>query len=162
MRIFNHFKEWLIQKGVTFLLGHSISKTILKGKRCEGVDVFNPPISNFYSADRYILATGRFIGGGLKADEEKIFEPIFNLSVSQPKTRDGWFGKSFFNGHLTHQAGILTNPYLQPVDEKGNLLLENIWIAGSILDHHNCIEEKSREGIEIATGYWAARYALEK
>ena len=35
MRIFNRFKEWLIQKGVTFLLGYSVSKATLKGKRCE-------------------------------------------------------------------------------------------------------------------------------
>ena len=100
IRIFNRFKEWLIQRGVTFLLGHSVSKANLKGKRCERIDVFNPPIFNYHSADRYILATGRFIGGGLVADEEKIFEPIFNLPVAQPKSREEWFGKSFFDDLL--------------------------------------------------------------
>jgi len=39
--------------------------------------------------------------------------------------------------------------------------LENVWIAGSILANHRCIEEKSREGIEIATGYWAAKNAFQ-
>ena len=160
MRIFNRFKEGLIKKRVTFLIGHSISKASLKGKRCEGIEVFNPPISNFYSADRYILATGRFIGGGLKADEEKIFEPIFNLPVIQPKSREDWFGKSFFNGHQIYQSGILTDPSFHPVDEKGNLFLENVWIAGSILANHHCIDEKSREGLEISTGYMAAKWAL--
>jgi len=42
------------------------------------------------------------------------------------------------------------------------LILENGWVAGSILAHHHCIDEKSREGIEIATGYMAAKQALEK
>jgi glycerol-3-phosphate dehydrogenase subunit B len=74
-------------EGVTFLLGHSVSKTILHGKRCEGIEVSHPPLSQSYSADRVILATGRFIGGGLKADEEKIYEPLFNLTVVQPKSR---------------------------------------------------------------------------
>jgi glycerol-3-phosphate dehydrogenase subunit B len=163
MRIFNRFKDWLIQKGVTSLLGYSVSKAILNGKRCEGIEVLRPPVTTSYSADRFILATGRFIGGGLKADDEKIFESIFNLSLSQPQSREGWFRKSFFNDlpHPIHQAGISTDPSLQPVDERGNLILENVWVAGSILAHHQCIDEKSREGIEIATGYMAAQYALE-
>ncbi len=163
MRIFNKFKEWLIQKGVTFLSGHSVSRPILRGKKCERIEVFHPPISTSYSSDCYILATGRFIGGGLVANEEKVFEAIFNLPVNQPKSREDWFGKSFFGDlpHPVHQAGILTDSTLRPVDEKGNRILENVWIAGSTLAHHHSIDEKSREGIEIATGYMAAKYALE-
>jgi glycerol-3-phosphate dehydrogenase subunit B len=161
MRIFNRFKEWLIQRGVTFLIGHSVATTTLKGKRCEGVDVFNPPVTIFYTADRFILATGRFVGGGLKADGEKIFEPVFNLPVAQPKSREAWFKNSFFNSHPIHQAGILTDSSFRPVNERGDLVLENVWIAGSILANHRCIEEKSREGIEIATGYRAAKNAFQ-
>ena len=164
MRIFNRFKEWLIQKGVTFLLGYSVSKATLKGKRCERIEVFHPPVTTSYSADRYILATGRFLGGGLKANMEKVFEPIFNLPVPQSKSREDWFEKNFFTGapHPIHQAGILTDLSFQPVDERGDLILENGWVAGSILAHHHCIDEKSREGIEIATGYMAAQRALAK
>jgi anaerobic glycerol-3-phosphate dehydrogenase len=39
------------------------------------------------------------------------------------------------------------------------MILENVWAAGSILAHHHWIDEKSREGIEIATGYMAAKRA---
>jgi glycerol-3-phosphate dehydrogenase subunit B len=164
MRIFNCFKEWLIQRGVTFLLGHPVSKAILKGKRCEGIQVLNPPVSTLYSADRYILATGRFIGGGLVADDKKILEPIFNLPITQPESREDWFRKSFFNplSHPVHQAGIFTDSSFQAIDEKGDVLLENLWIAGSILADHHSVDEKSREGIEIATGYMAAKRATEK
>jgi glycerol-3-phosphate dehydrogenase subunit B len=161
MRIFRHFKEWLIQRGVTFLLGHSVLKANLRGKRCEAIEVSHPPLSQSYSADRFILATGRFIGGGLKADEEKLFEPLFNLPVLQPGSRDNWFANSFFNSHPIHQAGISTDSSFQPVNEKGEHLLDNVWIAGSILAGHDCIQEKSREGIEIATGYWAAKNAFQ-
>jgi glycerol-3-phosphate dehydrogenase subunit B len=161
MRIFNRFKEWLIQKGVTFLLGYSVSKATTKGKRCKGIEVFHPPVTNSYSADRYILATGRFIGGGLKADHEKIIEPIFNFPLSQPPLREDWFRNSFFSDlpHPIYQAGILTDASFQSVDERGTLTLEYVWVAGSILAHHHCIDEKSREGIEIATGYTASKNA---
>jgi len=161
-RIFNRFKEYLLGTGDTFLLGHPVSKATLQGKVCKEIHVFNPPIHNSYSADRYILATGRFIGGGLTAGKEKIFEPIFNLPVTQPDSREDWFAKSFFNGrsHPIHRAGILTDSSLRPIDQKGELLLENVWIAGSILAGHHSIDEKSREGIEISTGYRAAKLAL--
>jgi len=163
IRIFNRFKEWLTQRGVTFLLGYSVSKAITKGKRCEGIEVPHPPVITSYSADHYILATGRFIGGGLRADDERIFEPIFNLPLSQPPSREGWFRKAFFSDlpHPVHQAGILTDLSFRPVNERGDLLLENVWVAGTILADHHCIDEKSREGIEIATGYAAAKYALK-
>jgi len=163
MRIFNRFKEWLVQKGITFLLGYSVSKATLKGKKCIGIEVTHPPVTTSYSGDRYILATGRFIGGGLNADTEKIFEPIFNLPVHQPESREDWYGKSFFTGlsHAIHQAGILIESSFCPIDARGNRILENVWVAGSILAHHHCVDEKSREGIEIATGYMAAQNALE-
>jgi glycerol-3-phosphate dehydrogenase subunit B len=163
-RIFDRFKEWLIRKGVIFLLGYPVSKAILTGKRCQAAEVLHPPVITSYSADRFILATGRFVGGGLKADAERILEPVFNLPVHQPPSREGWFGTSFFGDlpHPIHQAGLRTNASFQPVDEGGEAILENVWIAGSILAHHHCIEEKSKEGIEISTGYMAAKRALEK
>jgi glycerol-3-phosphate dehydrogenase subunit B len=154
-------EDFAIQKGVTFLIGHSILKANLKGKRCEEVYVHKPPISDSHSADCYILATGRFVGGGLKADEEKIYEPVFNLPISQPKLREDWFKNSFFHNHPIHQAGISTDPSFRPIDERGNLVLENVWVAGTMLAHHHCIDEKSREGIEISTGYWAAKNAFQ-
>jgi glycerol-3-phosphate dehydrogenase subunit B len=162
MRIFNCFREWLIRKGVTLLLGYSVSKAVLRGKRCERVEVLHPPVITSYSADRYILATGRFIGGGLKADHEKVVEPIFNFPLSQSPSRKDWFRDSFLSDlpHPIHGAGILTGAALQPVDAGGDVILENVWTAGSILAHHHCVDEKSREGIEIATGYAAAKYAI--
>ncbi len=162
MRIFNCFKEWLIRKGVSFLLGYSVSRAIVNGKRCERVEILHPPVNTSFSADRYILATGRFIGGGLKADDQKVFEPILNLPLSQPPSREEWFGDSFFSDlpHPLHHAGIITDASFQPVDGSGDAILENLWAAGSILAHHHCIDEKSKEGIEIATGYAAAKNAF--
>jgi glycerol-3-phosphate dehydrogenase subunit B len=160
MRIFNRLKERLIRKGVTFLLGHSVTKANLSGKRCEGIEISHPPVIASYSADHYILATGRFTGGGLKADRDRVSESLFHLPVSQPSSQGEWFEKSFFEAHPVHRTGILTDSSLRPIGEQGEPILENVRVAGTILAHQNWIEEKSREGIEIATGYWAAKYAL--
>jgi glycerol-3-phosphate dehydrogenase subunit B len=163
-RVFDRFKEGLLRQGVTFLMGYPVSKAIITQKRCEAIEVLRPPVMTSYSAKHFILATGRFMGGGLKADAEKILEPVFNLPIHQPPSREGWFGKSFFGDlpHSIHQAGVLTNVSFQPVDEAGDVVLRNVWVAGSVLAHHHCIGEKSKEGIEISTGYMAAKYAVEK
>jgi glycerol-3-phosphate dehydrogenase subunit B len=118
--------------------------------------VFHPPVSASYTADRYILATGRFIEGGLEADTEKVFEPIFNLPVHQPKSRKDWFEKHFFTDspHPIHRAGILIDSSFRPVGETENLISENLWAAGSILAHHHVIDEKSREGIRLLLDTW--------
>jgi glycerol-3-phosphate dehydrogenase subunit B len=161
-RIFNRFREYLLDRGATFLLGEPVSKAVIKGGRCEGIVVQNNVSAAEYYADRFILATGRFMGGGLRAEIERVIEPLFNIPVAQPSRRGEWFRERFFDteAHPVHQAGIETDASLRPLSEDGGLLLENLWAAGSILAHHQAIEEKSREGIEIATGFMAARKAL--
>jgi len=161
MRIFRRFKERLIQRGVTFLLGHSVSKAYVNRERCERIEVLNPPLLTSYTADCYILASGRFMGGGLKADREKISESIFNFPLSQYEVREKWFGDSFFDDHPVHGVGISIDSTFHPIDESGRPILKNVWVAGTILAHHHFIQEKSREGIEIATGYWAAKQGID-
>ncbi len=162
MRVFNRIKARLLEKGAILLSGHPVSRALVSGKRCEGIEVFHPPVTNSYVADQYILATGRFAGGGLKAEREKILEPLFGLPVSQPSSRQEWFGRAFFGDqpHPVHRAGVVVDSSFRPVDEKGEVLLENVRLAGTILADHSWIDEKSREGIEITTGYTAAKEAL--
>ncbi len=161
-RIFHRFRECLIEKGATFLLGNPVIGSDVKGSLCEGITLQNPPLLTIYRAERYILATGRFLGGGLQADTERISEPLFRLPVSQPESRGKWFRERFFQpeAHPIHRAGIVTDPELRPIDAGGRVLLKNVRVAGSILAHHQTIEEHSHEGIDIATGYLAARRAL--
>ncbi len=160
MRIFNRLKERLIQRGVPFLLGHSVRRVILKGKRCVEVEVSHPPLTVTYSADRFILATGRFIGGGLQANRSEISEPLLHLPIHHPEPRERWFEKTFFDEHPIHRMGVVTDSFLRPINEKGEPIFENVWVAGTILAHQNWILEKSREGMEIVTGYWASQYAF--
>lgn len=162
LRIFHRFREILIAKGATFLMGNPVVTADLKAGRCEGITVLNPPLSAVYRAESYILATGRFLGGGLWADMERITEPLFHLPVFQPESRGLWFRERFFQqeAHPIHRAGIVTDEDLRPVDAGGEVILKNVRAAGSILAHHQAIEEHSREGIDIATGDLAARRSL--
>ena len=161
-RIFHRFREELIAKGATFQMGHTVSGVTVKDGRCEGISAQNPPLVAEYRADQFILATGRFLGGGLWAEMGRIIEPLFDIPIFQPGERGQWFGERFFDpkAHPIHRAGVVTDADLRPVDAAGRVVLANVRVAGSILAHHQAIEEKSREGIDIATGFLAAKKAL--
>lgn len=161
-RIFHRFREELIAKGATFRMGHPVSGVTVKEGRCQKISIPNPPLVADHRADRFILATGRFLGGGLWAEMDRIVEPVFDLPVFQPGERGRWFGGRFFDpeAHPIHRSGIVTDTDLRPVDAAGRVVIANVWAAGSILAHHQAIEEKSREGIDIATGFLAAKRAL--
>jgi glycerol-3-phosphate dehydrogenase subunit B len=161
-RLFHRFREVLIAKGATFLMGNPVAEAVVKDGHCTGIILQNPPLTTLYRAEQYVLATGRFLGGGLRADMERITEPLFSLPVFQPAARGEWFGERFFQpeAHPIHRAGILTDAKLRPVNHEGKVLLENVRVAGSILAHHQAIEEHSREGIDVATAFRAAKEAL--
>ncbi|MDP2954771.1 MAG: FAD-binding protein, partial [Chloroflexota bacterium] len=160
MRIFQRFKEYHQDRGVAILQGQRVESSLRQGKRCLGITVAHPPLTKTYRADEYILATGRFFSGGLQTDEHRIYEPLFGLPILQPPARRDWFQRRFFDPspHPIHEAGVLTDHQLRPVDQEGNLLWENLRVAGSILTHHDSTQELSREGIALATGYAAAKW----
>jgi glycerol-3-phosphate dehydrogenase subunit B len=161
-RIFHRFREELIAKGATFLMGYQVSRATIRDGRCEGIQIINPPLVDEYRAESFILATGRFLGGGLWAEMDRVIEPVFDIPLFQPGDRSQWVGERFFDpeAHPIHRAGVVTDADLRPLDAAGRVVLANVRAAGSILSHHQAIEEKSREGIDIATGFLAAKRAL--
>ena len=140
-------------------MGFSISEALVRDGKCLQVTVTSPPIQRSYSAEIYILATGSFFGGGLKAKGDRVVEPIFNLPVHQPVSRKDWFGDQFFSDepHPIERFGIMVDERLNPVDEKGRVVVGNLHGAGSILSHSNALREKSGGGTALSTGYKSAK-----
>ena len=111
-----------------------------------------------------ILATGRFIGGGLSADRNHIRETIFALPVYQPETRAQWHREDFLDrrGHLINQAGLETDDHFRPLGSKGNPAFHNLFAAGSILAHQDWKRMKCGSGLAIATAFGAVKSFVEK
>jgi len=164
MRLFEIFQKRLRAKGVRMILGFEGVSTLQKNGRCHGVVLKTPSGQRIHEADSYLLATGGFFGGGLRAQHNRIVEPLFNLPVIQPKGREGWFRHESLGskGHPINKAGIMTNSRLNPTDENGKVILENLFVVGSILGHHDPTREKSGSGVAITTGYKAIRNLVER
>ncbi len=104
-----------------------------------------------------ILASGRFIGGGLHADRTRIRETIFDLPVYQPDSRAGWHRRNFLDsrGHLINQAGLEIDDTFRPLDDSGGPAFETLFAAGSILAHSDWKRIKCGAGLAIATAFGA-------
>ncbi len=114
-------------------------------------------------AKTVLLATGRFLGKGLYADQKKIYESIFDLPVCQPKTRQEWHRPDFFNpdGHRINQAGIETDDFFRPVTKKKELVFKHLFASGSILAHQDWMRSKCGAGLSMGTSFHAIQSYLQ-
>ncbi len=109
------------------------------------------------SARSAILATGRFMGGGLRADRQVVRETLFDLPVNQPQRREMWHRADFLDprGHPVNRAGIETDESFRPLNAAGRPAHTHLFAAGSILAHQDWMRMKCGAGLAIATA-WAA------
>jgi glycerol-3-phosphate dehydrogenase subunit B len=108
-------------------------------------------------ADAVLLATGRFLSGGLQSDCTAAAEPIFNLPVFQPQNRELWHADTLFapDGHAINRAGLETDDKMRPLDTNGQPAHENLFAAGIILAHQDWTRMKCGSGMSVATAYGA-------
>ncbi len=106
-----------------------------------------------------ILASGRFIGGGLHADRTRIRETIFDLPVYQPDSRTEWHRRNFLDprGHLINQAGLEIDDAFRPLNSSHQPAFETLFAAGSILAHNDWKRLKCGAGLAVATAFGAVK-----
>jgi glycerol-3-phosphate dehydrogenase subunit B len=158
MRLYQAFKTALLKLGVPILLDMTATAGVIEGHRATGVIVPDVVRDRTYRAETIILATGGLYGGGITSDHtDALRETVFGLPLHAPGGLDDWFGPAFLadQGHPIHCAGVRANPAMQPVDEAGNVVLENVRIAGRLLAHYDPMVEGSTEGVWLATAYRA-------
>ncbi|CCO08647.1 anaerobic glycerol-3-phosphate dehydrogenase subunit GlpB [Desulforamulus hydrothermalis] len=151
----------LKQRGVEVLLGCTVSGARLTGKRCSEVLAGGAGKTINIAAKTVVLATGSFLGGGLWAEPGQAWESIFRLPVAGRSGK--WSARDFLSleGHLFNQMGINVNDNLQPVDDAGRVILENVLVTGANLAGSNHSVEKCGNGVAVASGYKAGKLAGE-
>ena len=164
IRLFEMLKGRFRSAGVPVHLGFEVVSAIHKNRRCTGVVLKTPSGARSFESDWFVLATGGLLGGGLRVENGRIVEPLFGLPVGQPEDRDGWFRDTLFSekGHPIHRAGIRTNSRLNPVDDTDRVLVENLFVVGSLLGHHDAWHEQSGSGVAVTTGFKAIRNLMER
>lgn len=162
IRLQKRLEQFLQSGKVEFLPGEVIGAdqerrkvTSVKIQREGGKNLSHP-------IDRLILATGKYLGGGIQVKSPRLAESILNLPVllnGKHPTEGSLASGSFISSQPFAQAGLRVGPQLQPVDERGQLLLENLWAAGSLLGGYDSALQGCGMGVAVGTGTAAGRFA---
>ena len=157
IRLFRRLQEHLRQSGVRVEAGMEAIGASTSGRppRVDWVATETSARPLRHRARYFLLATGGILGGGFASDHTgRVREVVFDLPLSVPQRRNSWFRTSFLDprGHPVFEGGVRVNDAGQPVDEDGHILYENLWAAGDVLAGADPIQERSLEGIAIATG----------
>lgn len=112
-------------------------------------------------AETVILATGRFLSGGLIADRTGVREPLLNLPVAQPEGRSRWYQEDYFDprGHDINRAGLEVDDGFRPLGKDGEPVNQRLFCAGAVLAHQDWIRQRCGAGIAIASAYRAVSSA---
>ena len=115
-------------------------------------------------AEKLILASGRFLSGGLKAGQHEVKEALIDLPIHQPDGRENWFSESYFDpaGHSVNRSGVMVNENFQPLDHQGNVIDKRMYAAGILLAHQDWIRQRCGAGLAIATAYKAVNSIVSK
>ncbi len=151
----------LKRQGVRFIEQATVAGAVVEQGRCRAVLTQSLDRERVYPAKAFILATGGFFGGGITPAVGKALEPIFNLPVAVPARQEEWGNETLFSGGAQPfgKFGIAVDEALRPVDTVGNVLVENLHIAGRNLAGYDYCSEKSGNGVAVASGYHAGMSA---
>jgi glycerol-3-phosphate dehydrogenase subunit B len=135
-----------------------------EGKTISKIWVTSGERSYQVEADRFILATGSFVGGGIVEKDGTVKESLFNLPLFDENGLevDGTFVRTMLSsealpieGHAVFSVGVKVNENFQPVSADGEPVYGNLFACGNILSGFSHTSSGCRYGVAITTGYVA-------
>ena len=159
IRLQRAFVKYLQKSGVKIFENSKVVRGVVDGKKISGVVVENAVREKIFPARKVILATGGFYSDGIIMREfDNPREPIFDLPVFFPTGAENWSNAQLFSDKPQgfSMTGILTNDNLNPVDESGKVLFENLHVVGANLGGADFIFERSAGGVAISSAYKGA------
>jgi len=160
IRLREAFERELPRRGVLLEPQNTVSEAIL---RSTGVDLtVQGALDDLrIEASAAVLASGRFLSGGLKSDRYRVKETVLNLPVRQPETRDGWFSAEYLDpaGYPVNKAGIEIDAAFRPLGPDGVPASDRLFAAGVVLAHQDWVRQRCGAGLAIATAYGAVQAA---
>ena len=156
IRLREMFEQVFPARGLTLIPQQKVAAVDFAGDaiRLSLADSYGPIA---ISAQTVILATGRFLSGGLLASFDGISEPLIGLPVTQPDSRDHWFREQYMDkeGHPVHTAGLATDRDFRPLTAGGAPYDRRLFAAGLILAHQDWIRGRCGAGIALASAFRA-------
>ena len=162
LRLKDAFERGLRTKSVQYFPQKRAVAVRRRADACFEVDIGQNNVEHFIRCRGVVLASGRFIGGGLHADRKRVTETVFDLPVLQPDNRAGWHSRDFLNprGHNLNLAGVEVDESFRPLNSSREPAYENLFAAGSLLAHNDWKRLKCGAGVAIASAFGAVKSFL--
>ncbi|MHA1637157.1 MAG: hypothetical protein ACTSUB_04000, partial [Candidatus Thorarchaeota archaeon] len=150
--------------GGHLLTGHEVIRYTWTENKLDNVVANSHQRSVTVDSKAYVLASGKYIGGGICATSTGFSEPIFGLPVvSSDRLQVGQelpmnlTHKQAINplGHEVLSCGIAYDNKLRPIRTSGEPFAENLFAGGSVLSGYDFATEKSGLGVALVTGFVA-------
>ncbi|NHI93754.1 MAG: anaerobic glycerol-3-phosphate dehydrogenase subunit B [Candidatus Lokiarchaeota archaeon] len=161
-RLQSHLEKLAIKKGIKLLEDLEITNFQSKNNELKSVNgKYGKYKELSIEANEFILATGKYIGGGIKEEKNFIKEGLFNLPIFDEFGRPALFEplQKMFKpkvlpkeGQPFLSVGIKINDSFKPIDSKNQVIFENLKAAGLILSGYNYVSEKNGLGVAFLTG----------
>ncbi len=156
--------------GGKMLLGHEATSYLKVADSLKSITATSPRREIKIDAKAFVLATGKYIGGGIAGDEKGLRETVFNL---KPVTGDYHSAMEIVPSRFTSRlsisptgqpiqsCGLSVDPRFRPVNEDGIEWAKNLFAAGAVIAGYNYSVEKSGLGVAATSGFSAAKNAIE-
>ena len=144
--------------GGVYMLGDTILKADVENQRVKRLFSVNH-VEIPLTAQNFVLATGHFFSGGVRATISEIHEPIFGCDVDYLEGRDQWYDQDVFKKHNFSSFGVATDSQFRV--KKQGVAFENLYAVGSVLSGANSLAEGSGAGVSMLTALYVADQVMK-
>jgi glycerol-3-phosphate dehydrogenase subunit B len=164
MRVFRTVRDRLRANGGRIILNSTALSGERAGARYASIRATAAGRDVDYRARWIVLATGGVATGGITLDSRwQARETALGLPLSGvPGPDEPRFGPEYFGEHAFARVGVAVDDGLRPVDDTGARVADNVLVAGATLAGAKPWQEKSGDGLSLASGHRAAELILEE
>src|SRR5919201_1346529 len=160
LRLFDRLRKHLQEHGVEIIWAAPAHDATVSDGQCRRIMLKAAGREQPVEARSYVFALEDTVDGAMRAGVHTIQDPFFHQMLEQSKVPTDRTDESLFKRQPVARVGYPVNDRLQPLDESGTPLAQNVFIAGGAIAGHDPAGTKSRGGLAIATGHRAAQEAM--
>ncbi len=149
LRVFRKVKAALNKMAVTQIKGR-VTDFVAKDQTVQALHVQTPDGAETIQARDVILATGKFLGGGITRGE-RWRETIFDFDLAREENQ-AVVTQTVPELANFLKVGILTGDGFAPTSRDGRLVYNNVKACGHVLSGFDFTRERAGFGISLATG----------
>lgn len=158
MRMMTQLRHYFRMLGGTYLMGDTAMSGTFDGDRLTSITtakLADMPLK----ANNFVLATGSFISRGLKADYERVYEPVLGVDVNADSDREQWTRFGVLQPQAYFGYGVATDGDLRCL--KQGKPISNLYAIGSVLSGHDAVKMGDGTGVSLMTAIAAADHIRE-